>query len=557
MENFVFEGGMKGYFHYLCANYTITTMAETIIKSLRDSKTARWSALILTSIAMLFAYMFISIFGPLQTILEVQLRWTPDIFGEVASAAYVLNVFGLLLLAGFILDRIGVRNTALVSGTIMLVGAGITAYGTSATFNDGGFGYAFLNSFWTSLPPSAKMSLIGFAIFGSGLEMAVITAVKAITKWFRGKELALAMALQVSVARLGTTSILIFAPRWAEYFGITAAIAIGALLLIISLISFIVYFMMDKKLDSQLGEANESDDPFRLKDIGKVLTSKGFWLLALFCVLYYSAVFPFQTYAVNMMQSNLSFRELPADCFWASRGAVMVGFFAVLGVAIFSFSSNFSKKNLKTSLLACAAIMFFVFCYISYMRQSASVIISTFPLIAIGLTPLLGNYIDRKGKSVSMLILGALLLVVCHLSFAFILPQVGGYYTMGIATAFLITFVLGVSFSLVPASLWPLVPKLIDNNVLGSAYALIMWVQNIGLWFVPIAIGRILMASNTFIAEKVASGIITAEEAAVMYDYTNPLLMLAAFGIASLIFALILKREDKMKGHGLELPNVK
>jgi MFS family permease len=532
-------------------------MTETIIKSLRDSKAGRWSALILVSIAMVFAYMFIDILAPLQTLFETQLRWTPDIYGKVSGAGYMLNVMGFLILAGIILDRIGVRSSALVAGGLMLVGAAIASYGISATFNNGGFGFEFFSSFWESFPASAKVSLIGFAIFGGGLEMAGITATKAIVKWFKGKELALALAMQVSISRLGTATVFIFAPRWAEVNGISTSIAIGALLLIVSFITFIVYFVMDKKLDIQLGEAEEEEDPFRMADIGKILTSKGFWLVALLCVLYYSAVFPFQKYAVSMLESNLTFRDIPAESFWGSQGAILLGFFVMIGIAVASFSSNFCKKNLKILLLTCSAIMLVAYCYISYMQQSASVIFSVLPLLAIGVTPILGDYIDKKGKAVSMLALGSLLLIICHLTFAFILPKVDGYYTLGIVVAFVTILVLGASFSLVPASLWPIVPKLIDSNVLGSAYALIFWVQNIGLFAVPLLIGRILMASNTAITEQVKSGILTPEQASVMYDYTNPLLMLAAFGVAALILGFVLKREDKVKAYGLELPNLK
>ena len=534
-------------------------MTETIKQTLRDSAAARWTALILMSFAMLFAYMFLDILAPLQKLLEAapHLQWSKDIYGTVSGSGYILNVMGFLILAGIILDKIGVRNSTLVAGSLMLVGASIKFYGVSDAFNNGGFGYELFNSFWLALPASAKMSLLGFAIFGCGVEMAGITVVKAVVKWFKGKELALAMGLQVAIARLGVSTVFILVPRFAETGGIPGAIGFGAVLLLIGFLSFGAYFMMDKKLDAQSGEIQEKDDPFRIKDIGKIFTSSGFWLVALLCVLYYSAIFPFQKYAVNMLDCNLTFAELPEESFWKTPKATVISYLIMLSVAITSFTSNFSKKKMKLSLLTCSALLLVAYCFICYQKQTASAIFSVFPLLAVGITPILGNYIDKKGKAASMLMLGSLLLVACHLTFAFLLPKFQGQETAGIILAFATILVLGTSFSLVPASLWPSVPKLIDSNVLGSAYALIFWVQNIGLFLFPILIGKILVASNTAIIEQVDLGVLTPEQASVMYDYTNPLIMLACLGIAALVLGFVLKATDKKKGYGLELPNKK
>jgi hypothetical protein len=324
----------------------------------------------------------------------------------------------------------------------------------------------------------------------------------------------------------------------------------------IALIMFIVYFFMDKKLDSQTGEAEEKDDPFKISDVGAILKSGGFWLVALLCVLYYSAIFPFQKYAVNMLQCNLTFTEVPAGSFWASETVTIIQYALMLIVAATAFASNFSKKPLKHILLAASCIFLVVYCYMGYMRQSAETIFAVFPLLAVGITPILGKIVDHKGKAATMLIFGSILLVVCHLTFAFILPLFQGNAVGGTIVAYVTILVLGASFSLVPASLWPSVPKLVDEKVIGSAYSLIFWIQNIGLWLFPMLIGKILDATNTDLVANVKSGLISEEAAATQYNYTAPLLMLACLGIAALILGIILKRVDKKKGLGLELPNI-
>ena len=190
------------------------------------------------------------------------------------------------------------------------------------------------------------------------------------------------------------------------------------------------------------------------------------------------------------------------------------------------------------------------------MRQSAETVFAVFPLLAVGITPILGNYVDHKGKAATMLILGSLLLIACHLTFAFVLPAFKGNAVGGIFIAYLTILVLGASFSLVPASLWPSVPKLVDAKIIGSAYAMIFWIQNIGLWLFPLLIGKILDKTNPQLVADLQNGVITAEEAAVSYDYTAPLVMLASLGVAALILGFVLKAVDKKKGYGLELPNI-
>ena len=258
-----------------------------------------------------------------------------------------------------------------------------------------------------------------------------------------------------------------------------------------------------------------------------------------------------------MLQCNLTFVQPEADSFWASDTVTMLQYGIMLVVAATAFASNFSKKSGMRIVLQIVSVVFLiVFCYMGYMRQSAETIFAVFPLLAVGITPILGKFIDTKGKAASMLMIGSLLLIACHLTFAFVLPMFKGNGVGGVFVAYITILVLGASFSLVPASLWPSVPKLVDSKVIGSAYALIFWIQNIGLWLFPLLIGKILDASNPEIVRAVDEGTMTPAEAAVQYDYTNPLIMLACLGVAALILGFILKIVDKKQGLGLELPNI-
>ena len=410
------------------------------------------------------------------------------------------------------------------------------------------------------MPASAKFAALGFMIFGSGVEMAGITVSRGVVKWFKGRELALAMGSEMALARLGVATCMIFSPvfaKWGGHIDVSRSVAFGVVLLMIALIMFIVYFFMDKKLDTQTGEAEEKDEPFKISDLGKILSSSGFWLVALLCVLYYSAIFPFQKYAVNMLQCNLTFSELKPDSFWAGNTVTVIQYIIMLVLAATAFMSNFSKnKGAKYGLLVLSVVSLIVFCYMGYMRQSAETIFAVFPLLAVGITPILGNYVDHKGKAASMLVLGSVLLILCHLTFAFVLPMFKGNSVGGVMVAYVTILLLGASFSLVPASLWPSVPKLVDSKIIGSAYALIFWIQNIGLWLFPLLIGKVLDKTNPQIAEGLSNGTLSLEQAAVSYNYTAPLVMLASLGAAALIIGFVLKAMDKKKGYGLEAPNI-
>ena len=258
-----------------------------------------------------------------------------------------------------------------------------------------------------------------------------------------------------------------------------------------------------------------------------------------------------------MLQCNLTFTQVDPNSFWATNTVTIIQYCIMLVVAATAFASNFCRsKSLKTLLLVVSGASLVLFCYMGYMRQSAETVFAVFPLLAVGITPILGNYLDHKGKAASMLILGSLLLIACHLTFAFVLPMFKGSPIGGVIVAYVTILVLGSSFSLVPASLWPSVPKLVDSKIIGSAYALIFWIQNIGLWLFPLLIGKVLDKTNPELVKGLADGTITPEQAAISYDYTAPLVMLASLGVAAFVIGLILKAVDKKKGLGLESPNI-
>ncbi|MGM9763154.1 MAG: MFS transporter [Candidatus Cryptobacteroides sp.] len=453
-------------------------MSEKIYRFMNDSPLARWTVLILVATTMFFAYMFVDVMSPLMSLVEGNLHWNSSVFGTYAASEYILNVCGFLLIAGIILDKLGVRFSGVLSAGLMVIGASIKFIGISDWFQTTQFA-AWLNSWWIEMPASAKMASLGFMIFGCGCEMEGTNVSKVLAKWFKGKEMALAMGLEMAIARLGVFAVMWIAPIISKSFGgsVLAPLGFCGALLCIGLLNFVIFGVMDKKFDRQLAEAGVaggeegSEEEFHVSDLGAIFKSKMFWIVALLCVLYYSAIFPFQRYATNFLETTLM---IPAE--------------------------------------------------------DAARLFSCFPILAMVLTPVLGIFLDRIGKGASMLMVGSIIMIVCHLSFAFLLPAFPSKWL-----AVLLIVVLGVSFSLVPAALWPSVPKIIDEKILGSAYCLIFWVQNIGLCFVPKIIGALRQSTG---------------------GYLVPMIVFSSFGVLAFILSLVLKAEDKKKGYGLELPNI-
>jgi len=429
---------------------------------------------------MMAAYFFTDVMAPMKTLLESQMGWDSSDYGFFTSAYGWFNVFFLMLiLGGFVLDKMGIRFTGIASALLMVVGAGVKYYAISTP--------ALAESLILGINGQVMLAALGFATFGVGCEVSGITVSKIIVKWFKGKELATAMGIQVALARIGTALAMGFTVPFANMYktsvgaNLSAPILLGAIALCAGLIAFFIYTFMDKKLDTEISNASqgESEDSFRMADVKMILINKGFWLIALLCVMFYSCVFPFLKYATDLMVN---------------------------------------KFHVDPDL--------------------AGLIPMLLPFGTILLTPLFGGIYDKKGKGASIMILGAFMLLFVHLIFS--VPFLNNWI---LAVALMI--VLGIAFSLVPSAMWPSVAKIIPEKQLGTAYALIFYIQNIGLMGVPFLVGKVL---ENFCKTTTADGTIS-------YDYTIVMLMFSGFALLSIFVALALKKEDKKKGYGLEQKN--
>ncbi|HUW07733.1 MAG TPA: MFS transporter [Williamwhitmania sp.] len=556
---------------------------EHLITTLRDSKKARWTALIIVSLSMFGAYYFNYALSPVKPMLESILGWNSSDFGIYTSSYTWFNVFlFMLIFSGIILDKMGIRFTGIMATLMMVIGTGLNYWALIHVFPDGAMIFG--------IKTQVVISAIGFGIFGVGSEAGGITVSKAIVKWFKGKEMALAMGMQMSIARLGTAVALGIALPLATTYSYSSPVLLAFVFMLIALTAFIIYMVMDKKLDASLAQSsngNDAEEAFELKDILFIIKNKGFWYIAILCVLFYSAVFPFLFYATDLM---------------------------------------INKYHVNPNL--------------------AGAIPALLPFGTIFLTPLFGTFYDKKGKGATIMIIGALILIFVHGILT--VPFLNAWW---LAAAMVI--ILGIGFSLVPAAMWPSVPKIIPERQLGTAYAVIFWIQNIGLWAIPLLLGVVLNATNpevtpnklvikdavasgylqvlsdktygltgkeiTQLAEKASSRTIdslvqntiyeavptssvdmgslkssiaantaialsginqgedkgkfkkeiemrTAEaiypiiaktKLNLRYDYFFDLVIFTSLSILSLLFAFLLKAEDRKKGYGLELPNIK
>jgi len=459
-------------------------MVEKIRKSLRDSAAARWSALFIVSFTMLCGYFLTDIMAPLAGLLEGQLGWSRADYGTFTSSYGWFNVFLLMLIfGGIILDKLGVRMTGMGATAVMVLGTAIKYWAVSTDSLDGQTLFG--------LDAQVLWASVGFATFAIGVEVAGITVSKIIVKWFKGKELATAMGMEMAMARIGTAMALGFSVPIAKATGVidvSRPVLVALIGLCIGLIAFIVYVMMDKKLEASeaTGEiiVKNPEDEFRLSDIGKILGNKGWWYIAILCVLFYSAVFPFLKYATDLMVNKFGVKE-----------------------------------------------------------DLAGLIPMLLPFGNILLTPLFGGIYDKKGKGATIMIIGSILLILVHALFS--VPGLNSWIF-----AMVLVVVLGIAFSLVPSAMWPSVPKIVPEKRLGTAYSLIFWVQNWGLMGVPLLIGWVL-EKYCVTGQTVRDGLTVNT-----YDYTLPMLIFTSFGILALLFAFLLKAEDKKKGYGLESPNI-
>jgi MFS family permease len=445
--------------------------------TIKDSKLKRWTVLALISFTMLAAYMMTDLLSPLMDLLRETKGWNADEFGWYMSAYGWFNVFlGMLLIGGIILDRKGIRFTGMASAGLMVAGSVIQYYVLVENFDPEQliFGYK-IQVFYAA---------VGYALFAVGAETAGITVSKILVKWFKGKELALAMGVQVGVARIGTFFALVIPLPFARYFNppsVSAPLLLSTVLVLIGLFTFFTYTFMDKKLEKEEKANNqEPEEGFKLSDLVFIVKNKGFWLIATLCLLFYSCVFPFLKFATSFMIHKFHVPE-----------------------------------------------------------ELAGDIPGMLPFGTLLLTPVFGNIYDKKGKGATIMIIGAVLLVLVHAVFS--IPGLDNWII-----AVVLMIILGIAFSLVPSAMWPALAKIVPEKQLGSAYAMTFFIQNIGLAGVPLLIGKVLQ--NFCIVSQ------TGEK--ITYDYTLPEILFTGIALLALFVAIALKVTNKNAGYGLEDPNI-
>ena len=402
-------------------------MAEVIRQRLNDSPIARWTVLFIVATAMMMGYFVNDVMSPLEALLEMPkaeggLGWTSSDYGFFSGSGSFINVFLLMLFfSGLILDKMGIRFTGVLACSLMVLGTLLKYYAVTTDF-----GTSSVAFFGTQLPTSAAWASFGFAVFGVGYEMTGITVSKAMVRWFTGHELALAMGIQLAMARLGTAAALSISAPIARHFTLSTPLLVALAFLIIGLLAFLVFCVMDRKLDKngqEIEEQDSSSDEFRFSDIIVTLRNPGFWLITIFCVLFYSAVSPFLKFSTKLMVIKYG---VDPD---------IAGFFSSIA-----------------------------------------------PFGTILMTPLFGLVFDRFGRGVTLVITGALMLTAVH--FGFSLPMHSS------AIAIVLMVVLSIGYSLAPAALWPCVPKIIPLKCLGTAYSMIFFIQNFGRAIIPMFVGR-------------------------------------------------------------------
>lgn len=460
--------------------------------SLRESKSARWVVLILVSFTMMCMYYLTDAMAPLQESLQGKLSWSASDYGLFTSGYGWFNVFLLMLIfSGMILDKLGTRFTGFLAIFIMLFGAGIKYWAISG-YVDGTVEFSIGS--WQVFNDASKSALyagLGFGIFGVGCEMFGIAANKAVVRWFRGKEMALAIGLNTSTGRIGT-ALAMFTPLPLVNLtkNVSSPVLLSIVLLLIGLLVFIFFTVLDKKLDQEESDAGiASDEEFKFSDVTDIAKNKAFWYIAILCVLFYSAVFPFIKFATNLI------------------------------VQKFDVSDTY-----------------------------AGYIPALLPFSALLLTPVFGGISDKKGKGATIMIIGSIILVCVHLLFS--IPSLNSF-----PIAIGLVMVLGIAFSLVPSAMWPAIAKIIPENKLGTAYAMTFWVQNWGLMGVPLLIGYVL--DKYCITGTITKMVEGKEQIITQYNYTIPMLIFSCFGILAIVFAFLLKAEDKKMGYGLEKPNIR
>jgi MFS family permease len=418
--------------------------------NMADSWLWRWGVVLLVSVTIATCYYFYDAVSPLKGTLTEELGWDSADFGQFNAAYSIPNVFLLMaVIGGIIADKLGIRITGNLFCGCMVTGTLVTWYGATPYFNDGGFGYSLMSSFLPSWDPSLKVMWLGYLLYGLGAETSLVVISKVIVKWFRGREVALALAINLALARLGSMAGLIVSPRAMKPHW-TNALWLCVILMAIGFLAFLIYTFVDRRFESQRsalgagGEDQDMEEPFRLSDIGALLTNPSFMFIVCLCVTFYSAVFPFLKYGPDLLVNK-----------WG--------------------------MSLTMASDICSIVYFGTILF----------------------TPLFGWVIDFKGWGATLMIVGSAMLVVVHslLAFTTLTPMVP-------------MFLLGVTFSLVPAAMWPAIARIVGDNRLGTAYGLTFSIQNIGLWALPIVIGMVLDGTNPGVAtaQTAAAELATARE---------------------------------------------
>ncbi|MCK9625108.1 MAG: MFS transporter [Bacteroidales bacterium] len=466
-----------------------------IIKLLKDSKKARWIVLLCLSIPMFASYFFDDLFSTISVIFKnpeiLDLAWSSSDYGLYGGAYSLLCVWGGLIICGMLLDKWGVRFTGSLFVGLMVGGSVLVIYAISEAFDGSAF-YLFLNKFFAK--PSLALAYAGCSIFGLGSEIAGVAVTRSIAKWFKGKEMALAMGLQLALARLGTATALLVVPvivnidqSYIPFSETSKPALIAMILMVIGVGVWSIFLFMDSKLDKQTAdealrnnEAKKVEEKFKFSDIFKVLGNKHYILISLLCVFFYCCIISFRRFATSIIIPRF-------------------------GIDL----------------------------------EIAALMVSLIPFCTMVFTPIFGALVDRKGNATRLMILGSCLVLVAHLiiGFAPSLPFFG-YIGVGI---------LGIGYSLVPAAMWPSVPKIIPEKNLGTAYSLIYWIQNMGMLLVPIFVGKII--ENT--SAKVIEGVDSSVKAAVNAEY-----LFIGLAVVAITVSIILNRSSKNNPQlKLDVPN--
>ncbi len=544
----------------------MTEQIEKVKQTLKDSAPMRWFVMLLVSGLMFGTYWFQDFFSGLKTLMESQMGITSTQFGTLIGLTTIANVFGMIIVGGIILDKWGIRLTGIVFGGIATLGASITALGASGVFSG-------------DLSSRLTVMIIGRILFGVGLEVTCVVVLRTLVKWFKGYELALAMSINLGFGRLGSTLGTALSPDIAGN-NVPTAVTFAATLIGVGLIMFIVYIIFDVKIDKQLKAegGGEEEEKFKISDLLKLVKDPSFIFIALLCVAFYSAVFPFMQYAPDLLVNKFGFSyDLPAGApqFTLFGSAAMGNALIYVGLFIFGIGFTLVPINIKSKAgkILSIGITFILFVFFLYgLRDILSVwlkngpkVASLIPLGTILFTPIFGSIVDRKGKAASLMILGSLLLIFSHLALSVFQNVTLGY--IGLLT-------LGIAFSLVPAAMWPSVAKIVPKHRLGTAYASMFTIQNWGLGAFFFGIGKVLDLVNPAVVNKlheIRSGLeaqgltneVVTQKMQEMkalgqlpvYNYTVPILMLVFLGIISIFLAFLLKKADKKQNYGLELPS--